>query len=100
MTAGAAVDWHRPLNQVCLAHVEALVIMFTVITDLENVRFDYLLGHKSYDQDGNHFVSARVSFLIESSVYPALPLPCPFFRVRHELRLDLRLRRRRKSCTS
>jgi hypothetical protein len=39
--------------------VEALVTMFSRITDLENVRFDRLLGFEGYDRDGNHYVSAE-----------------------------------------
>lgn len=38
------------------AHVEALVILFAVITDLERVNFPQLLGHTTYDKDGNHIV--------------------------------------------
>lgn len=38
------------------AHVEALVILFAVILDLERVNFPQVLGHTTYDRDGNHFV--------------------------------------------
>ena len=38
------------------AHVEALVILFAVITDIECVKFAELLGHTTYDKDGNHVV--------------------------------------------
>ena len=37
-------------------HVEALVILFAVITDIERVEFPKLLGHVTYDKDGNHIV--------------------------------------------
>ena len=39
--------------------VEALVAMFSRITDIEFVSFDRLLGHNGYDQDGNHMVHER-----------------------------------------
>ena len=38
------------------AHVEALVILFAVITDIERVNFPEILGHTTYDKDGNHLV--------------------------------------------
>ena len=38
------------------AHVEALVTLFACITDIERVDFPGLLGHVSYDKDGNHMI--------------------------------------------
>ena len=35
------------------AHVKALVTLHAVITDIENVDFPGLLGHTTYDKDGN-----------------------------------------------
>ena len=44
---------YRPITEVGMAHVEALVVLFACITDVEAVRFDYLLGHLQYDTDGD-----------------------------------------------
>ena len=43
--------------------VEALVAIFSRITDMECVSFDRLLGHNGYDQDGNHVVHKRTLHL-------------------------------------
>eukprot|EP01043_Picozoa_sp_COSAG02_P006478 COSAG02_NODE_185_length_30442_cov_59.370168_5_plen_827_part_00 len=40
-----------------LNHVELLTAVFSRITDIENVDFRELLGHTTYDEDGNHSVS-------------------------------------------
>ena len=48
----------RAAEEVCFRHVEALVVLFSRISDIENVRFDYLLGHAGYDVDGNKHITA------------------------------------------
>lgn len=40
-----------------LGHVELLTAVFSRISDIENVDFRELLGHTTYDEDGNHSVS-------------------------------------------
>lgn len=38
-------------------HVEAIVIMFSRITDIENLDVATLLGHKTFDKDGNGWIT-------------------------------------------
>lgn len=40
-----------------LNHVELLTAVFSRISDIENMDFRELLGHTTYDEDGNHSVS-------------------------------------------
>lgn len=64
------------MDEVCEAHVLALVTLFSCITDMEGVRFDYLLGHLQYDTDGNHFVTPEELQALRSS---------PFLRLSHRI---------------
>jgi hypothetical protein len=40
-----------------LNHVELLTAVFSRVSDIENMDFRELLGHTTYDEDGNHSVS-------------------------------------------
>ena len=62
----------RPKDQVCDSHVEALVTLFSRITDIEKTRFDYLLGHQQFDDDGNHFVSEEELEALRGTPYLVL----------------------------
>ena len=59
-------------------HVERLATLFSVITDIENVCFRDLLGHTTYDADGNHFVTFEELAAI-------LKAPTPFVQLSNRL---------------
>ena len=52
--------------------VEALVVLFSRITDIENIFFDRLLGHTGYDQDGNHMVTVEELEAMQDEPFPLL----------------------------
>jgi hypothetical protein len=59
-------------------HVERLVTLFSVIADIENVSFRDLLGHTTYDADGNHFVTFEELAAI-------IKTPTPFVQLTNRL---------------
>ena len=57
-----------------LRHVELLITLFSRVSDLENMDLRSLLGHTTYDADGNHFVTADELAAIYHSPTPYILL--------------------------
>ena len=52
------------------AHVDAIVTMFSRITDIENLDVGQLLGHKTFDSDGNGWITEDELAELNSAATP------------------------------